>query len=205
MPCKKKITDKSKNKTKAKEQQKQTNTKKSRIDFDNLQVPISNDYVAVEYTGKFTDGKVFDSSKGREPLVFQVGAGMVIKGFDDAVKGLEVGKSKEVTIKASEAYGQKNTKEVEIPKSAFQDQSMIKEGLETQMMTNMGPMLLKINSVGKDTIKAVLNHPLAGKDLVFEIKLVKIFSKKEVEEMQKHSCGCGCEHDDCHDKDCGCH
>ncbi|MDD4983981.1 MAG: peptidylprolyl isomerase [Candidatus ainarchaeum sp.] len=169
--------------------------------------PVNNDYVAVEYTGKFTDGKVFDSSKGREPLVFQVGVGQVIKGFDDAVKGLEVGKSKEITIKAKEAYGEKNTKEVKIPKAAFQDQSMIKEGLETEMMTNMGPMHLKITKVEKDTISAVLNHPLAGKDLVFEIKLVKILSKKELEEeMQKHSCGCGCGHDDCKDdKDCGCH
>jgi peptidylprolyl isomerase len=194
MPCKHKNTEKTENK-KSQEKPIQKATGSSLI-------PTNKDYVAVEYTGKFTDGKIFDSSKGREPLVFQVGAGMVIKGFDDAVKGLEIGKSKEVTIKASEAYGEKNTKEVEIPKSAFQDQSMIKEGLETQMMTNMGPMLLKINSVGKDTIKAILNHPLAGKDLVFEIKLVKILNKKEVEEMQKH-CGYGCEHDHC-DDDCGC-
>ena len=165
--------------------------------------PKNNDYVAVEYTGKFTDGKVFDSSKGRDPLVFQVGTGMVIKGFDDAVKRLEVGKSKEVTIKAAEAYGEKNTKEVKIPKAAFQDQNIIKEGLETEMMTNMGPMHLKISKIEKDTISAVLNHPLAGKDLVFEIKLVKVLNKEEVKKLQEHSCSCGCGHDDCKD-DCNC-
>jgi len=159
--------------------------------------PKDMDYVAVEYTGKFTDGEIFDSSEGREPLTFQVGAGMVIPGFDKAVKALAVGESKEVKIKAKEGYGERNKDEVEVPKSAFQDKGMIQKGVENQIMTNMGPMLLEITKIDKDSVKAILNHPLAGKELVFNIKLVKILSKKEVTDLEKKSaCSC-CTHEEC--------
>ncbi len=165
----------------------------------------SNDWVAVHYTGKFTDGKVFDSSKGRDPLVFQVGAGMVIQGFDDAVKKIKVGSETEIKIKAKEAYGERSNKEATIPKSAFQDESIMKVGKEAEIMTNMGPMLLKVTKIEKDTVKAILNHPLAGKDLVFNIKLERILDAKEVKALEKaQACDCGCDCG-CEDDGCNCH
>ncbi|MCL2437802.1 MAG: FKBP-type peptidyl-prolyl cis-trans isomerase [Coriobacteriia bacterium] len=72
---------------------------------DGALVVEPGDTIAVEYTGRLSDGEVFDTSEGREPLVFQAGAGMMIPGFDDAVMGMEIGEEKTVEIPADQAYG----------------------------------------------------------------------------------------------------
>jgi FKBP-type peptidyl-prolyl cis-trans isomerase len=74
-------------------------------DTDSALVVEPGDTIAVEYTGRLADGEVFDSSEGREPLVFQAGAGMMIAGFDAAVMGMAVGEEKTVEIPADQAYG----------------------------------------------------------------------------------------------------
>jgi len=155
----------------------------------------SNDWVAVEYEGKLKDGKVFDCNTGKEPLVFKVGSGMVIKGFDNAVLGLKKDGEVEVTIKAKEAYGEKNSNVVEIPKASFGDVKLPKEGQEAEFMSSMGPLLLEVVKIEKENVKVIVNHPLAGKDLIFKIKLKKILSKKESEELEMQiakSCASGC-------------
>jgi len=74
-------------------------------------------------------------------------------------------------------------------------------------MSNMGPLVIEIKEIGKDKIKAIVNHPMAGKDLTFKIKLLKILNEKEVQEIMKemsqHSCDCGCDHEHSHEE-CEC-
>jgi len=178
----------------------------------------NNDWVSIEYEGKFSNGEVFDKNDSKKPLYFQIGAGMVIPGFENAVLNMDTGKEKTVTIKAKEGYGEKNKTINDIPKDAFagQDLNKIELNKELQIMSNMGPLVIEIKSIEKDTIKAIINHPMAGKDLTFKIKLLKVLDKKEVEALQKemsqHSCDCGhdCEHEHkhshegCECEDCDC-
>jgi|GEM_PF-233798 len=159
------------------------------------------DWVSVEYEGKFSDGKVFDTSKGKGPLTFKAGLGMVVPGFDKAVIGMKTGMEKTVKIKAKDAYGEKNKKVVELPKNSFQGADLLKEGKEFELMSNMGPLVIHVIKVEKEKVKAILNHPLAGKDLTFKIKVDKVLSNAEIKEMEKtmtqQSCGCDCEEEHC--------
>ena len=175
----------------------------------------NNNWVSVKYEGSFSNKEVFDKNDEKNPLFFQVGAGQVIAGFEKAVMGMQAGKEKTVVIKAKEAYGEKNKLVTDIPKEAFagQDLTKIKLNTELQIMSNMGPMVIEIKSIGKESLKAIINHPMAGKDLTFKIKLLKILDKKEVEkimkEMSQKSCGCGHDHehkheDSCCEEDCEC-
>ena len=85
-----------------------------------MQTVKSGDTVKVHYHGRLTDGTTFDSSEGREPLEFEVGSGMVIKGFDDGVTGMIVGDKKTINIPAEEAYGPRNEEMlVEFPRTNF--------------------------------------------------------------------------------------
>jgi FKBP-type peptidyl-prolyl cis-trans isomerase 2 len=165
-----------------------------------------NDWVSVEYTGKIVStGELFDTNKDKKPLDFKVGLGMVIPGFDNALIDMKEGEEKEVTIKADQAYGQKNTQEVELPKASFQDTKNLEEGKEFVVNTNFGPMLIEIKEIKEETIKAILNHPLAGKDLLFNIKLLKIFDEKETKEkedkLKEQTCASNCssckDHESC--------
>lgn len=174
-----------------------------------------NDWIEVEYTGKLNSGEVFDTSKDRAPLKFKVGVGMVIPGFDSAVIDLKVGDKKEFTVPFIEAYGAKNENPVEIPKESFKDVDVLEKGKSFNFMTNMGPLKIDVIDLLDDKVKAIVNHPLAGEDLKFDIEVKKIFSDKEAEELDKdmeskahahnHSCkDCSPEDDNCKDGcDCG--
>lgn len=178
-----------------------------------------NDWIIVEYEGTLSDGSIFDSSKGRDPLKFKVGVGMVIPGFDNGVVGMNVGEEKIVDISADLAYGPKNNEIAKLPKELLNGISDLEEGKEITVMSGVGPLSIFISKIEETTIDAILNHPLAGKDLRFKIKLLEILSEEEAakmeEEMQAHSCGghcssChdGCEDEedecDCDDDDCDC-
>ncbi len=151
-------------------------------------------WIAVEYEGS-ADGKVFDSNYGGEPLAFQVGAGMVIKGFDKGVIGMSLNDEKTVTIKAKDAYGEKKKEVMVVPKSTFGNMKIPEKGKETEFMSNMGPLMLEVVKTDKDNVHVIVNHPLAGKDLTFKIKLKKFLTKKDIEEIEKQihaSCSGGC-------------
>lgn len=179
-----------------------------------------NDWISVEYEGTLSDGEVFDSSKGRDPLKFKVGAGMVIPGFDNGVVGMNVGDEKTIDISAELAYGPKNNEIAKLPKELLSGISDLEEGKEITVMSGVGPLSIFISKIEETTIDAILNHPLAGKDLRFKVKLLEILSEVEAakmeEEMQAHSCGghcsschdgCGDEHEDecdCEDDECDC-
>ena len=129
--------------------------------------------VKVHYTGKHVDGEVFDSSEGREPLSFTVGEGMMIKGFEEGLMGMETGEKKTIEIQPADAYGESRedlVTEVEL--------SQLPEGIEVgqplQAMTNGGPMSVTVKEIKESTAMIDLNHPLAGKTLVFDLEVVEV-------------------------------
>jgi len=141
-----------------------------------MQQVKNGDKVSVHYHGKLTDGTTFDTSEGRAPLEFEVGKGMVIKGFDDALVNMTIGEKKTVNIPVDEAYGPHSMEMMmEYPKSEFPDDMAPEVGLELQMSDNSGNIFpVKIAEVKDDTVVLDANHPLAGKDLIFDIELVSI-------------------------------
>lgn len=134
------------------------------------------DQVAVHYTGKLTDGTVFDSSAGREPLAFELGAGMMIKGFDAAVDGMAVGEKVTAEIPAAEAYGEANDELVfDVPKANFPPELNPEVGQQLAMSQPNGQQVpVKVKEVKEESVVIDANHDLAGKDLVFDIELVSI-------------------------------
>ncbi len=140
---------------------------------------VKGSKVKVEYEGKFEDGKIFDSSNQGEnsrPLEFVVGNNQVISGFEDAVIGLKKGDIKEVVIESDEAYGDYDSSlKREIPKNIIPKGQEIKQGMIITLQTPEGFNLpARIVSVDQDNFTIDLNHPLAGKKLIFNIKVVDI-------------------------------
>ena len=132
--------------------------------------------VQVEYTGKLTDGTVFDSSVGQDPLEFTVGAGQMIAGFDRAVLGMKVGESKTVTIPAADAYGPSRADLITIINLTELPEGLTPTvGQQLQGVRQDGSIATyTITAVTNTTATVDANSPLAGKDLVFEIKLISI-------------------------------
>lgn len=135
-----------------------------------------NDTVKVHYTGKLTNGEVFDSSRDREPLEFTVGAGQMIPGFDAAVDGMTIQETKEVTIPSAEAYGERNPDMMqEVPRTDLPEDMKPEVGQTLVASSPEGQQThVVVTEVTDEKIVVDANHPLAGQDLVFEIELVEI-------------------------------
>lgn len=142
--------------------------------------PLSGDTVRVHYSGTLSDGSLFDSSEGREPLEFAVGEGMVIPGFDDAVADLEVGGKTTVTIPADQAYGDRQDELVsDVPLEFFGDEKP-EVGWMLQLQSPDGQILpATVVAMTEEGATLDLNHPLAGQDLTFTIELVEIIPASE--------------------------
>ncbi|MCB4797733.1 FKBP-type peptidyl-prolyl cis-trans isomerase [Neotamlana laminarinivorans] len=136
----------------------------------------ANDTVEVHYTGKLTNGQVFDSSLEREPLKVQLGQGQLIPGFENALVDMEVNEKKTVTIEKTNAYG-------EIHKELFQ--KIAKSDLPESINPEVGMGLVgsrpdgseqqfRVAEVEEEFIIVDANHPLAGQDLVFDLELIAI-------------------------------
>lgn len=138
--------------------------------------PVSGDTVRVHYRGTLPDGTEFDSSEGREPLEFTVGSGQVIPGFDSAVADLEPGESKTITIPAADAYGEHNPEGVQVfPRDAFPPDADPQVGWAVELEAPDGQRVpAVITEVTDESISLDFNHPLAGKDLTFDITLVEV-------------------------------
>lgn len=136
----------------------------------------AGDTVRIHYRGTLDDGSEFDSSAGRDPLEFTVGGGQVIPGFENAVAGMAVGESKTVTIPPEEAYGQKNPGMVhEVPRGEIPDNIPLHPGAMLSASDGQGQqMQLTVVEAGEETVKLDANHPLAGKELTFELTLDSI-------------------------------
>ena len=134
------------------------------------------DTVKVHYTGKFPDGTVFDSSEGANPLEFTIGNGQVIPGFDNGVIGMAPAESRTIDIPAVQAYG------------AHQDEMVVvleRDKLPSDLNPDIGDQLqmkgmdgrlvvVEVTAIDEATLTLDANHPLAGKDLTFDINLVEI-------------------------------
>jgi peptidylprolyl isomerase len=141
-----------------------------------MQSVKKGDTIRVHYQGRTAQGETFDSSEGREPLEFKVGAGMVIPGFDNGVLDMQKGDKKTIEIPVDKAYGPRDESLIiEFPNDRLPADLKPEEGMQLQLSNQDGqayPVVVK--SVGDKSLTLDANHPLAGEDLVFDIELVEI-------------------------------
>lgn len=130
--------------------------------------------VSVNYTGKFLNGEVFDSSEGRDPLKFQVGSGQIIPGFENAIIGKNIGDKVTVNINPEEAYG--NVREdliVKVPLEQMPGEVEVGQSLQAQADNGQSVNVI-VKEVNEDHVIIDGNHPLAGEELVFDIEILSI-------------------------------
>jgi peptidylprolyl isomerase len=134
------------------------------------------DLVSVHYTGKLTNGEVFDSSKDRDPLKFTLGNKELVGGFEDGVVGMKPGETKSVTLNPEQAFGDRREDLVlKLPKNEFPQHITPSVGLQLKMSNANGANLtVVITEVGEDAVTLDGNHPLAGQTIVFDIELIEI-------------------------------
>ncbi len=134
------------------------------------------DTVKVNYTGKLQDGTVFDSSENRDPLQFSLGEGQVIAGFEEAVVGMSPGDSKSVNIPSEQAYGPyQDELVIVVNEKQIPSDLSVEVGQQLQMRHSSGQAVpVMITNITDDKVTLDANHPLAGKDLIFDIELVTI-------------------------------
>lgn len=134
--------------------------------------PSQGQTVRVHYRGTLADGTEFDSSRGREPLEFQLGSQQVIPGFEAAVITLEPGETLTVTIPAEDAYGERHPEAVQqVPRTMFTEEPEV--GCMVSLVApDATELAAEIAEVGEDEVTLDFNHPLAGQALTFEIELV---------------------------------
>ena len=134
------------------------------------------DTVRIHYTGTLKDGSTFDSSEGRDPLEFVVGAGHIIKGLDAALPGMQTGDKKSVSIDCADAYGPINPALHQgVPRDAIPDDITLEVGMQLQMQTPQGqPMPVTVTAIDEEQVLLDANHPLAGRDLVFDFEVVSV-------------------------------
>jgi peptidylprolyl isomerase len=130
--------------------------------------------VDVHYTGRLTDGEVFDSSEGKEPLSFTVGTGQIIPGFENAIIGKTTGDKVTVNIPATEAYGEiREDLIVKVPNSQLPGAVEVGMSLQAQAENGM-PVNVTVKEVNEDHAVIDGNHPFAGKELIFDIEVVSV-------------------------------
>jgi FKBP-type peptidyl-prolyl cis-trans isomerase 2 len=147
-----------------------------------MQQAQNGDKVKVHYHGKLKSGETFDSSNGKEPLEFTVGSGQVIKGFDDGVKGMQVGDKRTLEINVEDAYGEKSQDMIiEFPKEQFPEDMNPEIGQQLMMSNGSGQTFpVTVTEVREESVLLDANHPLAGQDLVFDIELVEIVPSSRI-------------------------
>ena len=134
--------------------------------------------VRVHYTGKLANGKVFDTSVEKDPLEVVVGQSGLIKGFEEGLMGMEEGEKKTIELIPEDAYGQLiegRTQEVE--KSMLPEE--IQVGMALQANGEVGTMVVTVKEIKEETVVLDANHPLAGKDLIFELEILEVSNGKK--------------------------
>jgi FKBP-type peptidyl-prolyl cis-trans isomerase 2 len=147
-----------------------------------MQQVKAGDTVKVHYHGRLTDGTTFDSSDGRQPLEFEVGSGMVIKGFDDGVLGMAVGDKKTIDIPVDDAYGPVDPQMLmDFPVDRFPEDMKPEVGMQLNMSNGSGqnfPVVIK--EIKGEVVILDANHPLAGEDLIFDLELIEIIGASRI-------------------------
>ncbi|MFA5146922.1 MAG: peptidylprolyl isomerase [Candidatus Omnitrophota bacterium] len=131
--------------------------------------------VAFDYT-LTVDGKMMDSSEGKGPINYVQGDGRLIVGLAKALEGMRAGEEKTVTVPPAEAYGTMDPKAVrEVPRSSLPTDREVKVGMMLQAKDAKGGTLItRVAEIRKDTVLMDFNHPLAGKTLIFKVKIVSV-------------------------------
>lgn len=135
-----------------------------------------NNVVKVHYTGKLENGNVFDSSANKDPLQFKVGEGRLIPGFENAVLGMKLNESRTIKIPSEQAYGERHPDLIQDVKKQQLPENLNPEvGMELVSKTQDGrEQIVKVIDVKDQAITIDANHPLAGKNLIFDIEIVDI-------------------------------
>lgn len=132
--------------------------------------------VHIHYTGRLNDGSVFDTSEGRDPLAFEMGSGQVIPGLDKGMRGMAVGDKKTIEIACAEAYGEHFAEGVQVvPRDQLPPEMEPQIGMQLQANSPDGQtVMFVITAVDDANVTVDANHPLAGKDLTFDVELVAV-------------------------------
>lgn len=152
--------------------------------------------VAIDYTLKDDDGQVLDSSEGREPLSYLHGVGGIIPGLERELDGKEAGASLSVAIAPEDGYGERNEQlQQALPRKEFDDVENLELGMQFQVESNAGPMVITVVEIAEETVTVDGNHPLAGVNLNFDVTVreVREATEEEVEHGHAHGPG-GHEH-----------
>ncbi|HNV72641.1 MAG TPA: peptidylprolyl isomerase [Candidatus Ozemobacteraceae bacterium] len=167
--------------------------------------------VAIHFTGKLENGEIFDSSAGNEPLKFKVGAGHVIDGLDEGIIGMRAGQVRDIKVTPEKGFGSyEDSSVLSVERAAMGKNMQPKPGMLIDIQTENGQRIPgTIVDVTEDTVKIDLNHPLAGKNLNFNVEVVEVHDEGDpgTENWGEHDHGgcCG-EHEDgcCGEHDHGC-
>ncbi len=144
--------------------------------MSDTEVVAKGSKVSVEYTGSFDDGTVFDTSEGKGPITFVAGNNEVIKGFDDAVVGMKKGEQKKITVTPKEGYGDRDENlQQQVPRTVFPPEMKLEKGMGFSFKTPQGQVIhATITEANSESVTVDMNHPLAGRNLIFELKVVDI-------------------------------
>jgi peptidylprolyl isomerase len=159
-------------------------------------------YVQVHYVGSLDDGTVFDDSRERQPLEFQIGNRGVIPGFEQAVIGMSLNEEKKINLAPADAYGERQDNLIREFPTTMLGEDRVEAGQDVWFDSPHGPVPGKVLSLATENFTVDFNHPLAGKNLNFQLTLVGVTDQP----TQPVSCGCGCGSDpsDCGSSGCNC-
>ncbi|MDI1300460.1 MAG: peptidylprolyl isomerase [bacterium] len=157
---------------------------------------IANDVVvSIEYTLTDDQGNVIDSSAGGEPLAYLHGAGNIIPGLEAALEGKVVGDAFKVSIAPADGYGEKNDDMLQqVPREMFQGVDVIEAGMQFHAQTDHGMQVITVSAVEGDLVTVDGNHPLAGQNLHFDVKVLEVRAPSEEELEHGHVHGAGGHH-----------
>ena len=148
--------------------------------------------VSIDYTLKNSQGEVLDTSAGGEPMSYLHGAKNIIVGLEDELEGKAAGDELTVEVECERAYGERVEALIqEVPKEAFGELGDIEVGMRFQAETEQGPVPVMITAITDSTVTVDGNHPLAGQDLFFEVKVndVRAATMEEIEHGHSHDSG----------------
>ena len=151
--------------------------------------------VSMHYT-LHVDGKVVDSSEGSEPLQFIQGMGHIIPGLEHELYDMKVGQSKNITVPPKDGYGETDeTAFMDVPREAFPSDVPLEKGTELELRDQSGhPVYARVDSASENNIRLDMNHPLAGKELNFDVKIADVRQATDEEVSHGHVHGGGDHH-----------
>ncbi len=145
--------------------------------------------VSIDYTLKDDQGEVLDSSQDRDPLSFIFGNGTIIKGLEDALEGKQAGDEVSVDVEPQEGYGEYDESLIiDVPKDKFQDPENLQEGMQVQAQSQDGQtQILTVKEIKDDGVTLDANHPLAGQNLHFDVKVSEVREPSQEELDHGHT------------------